>query len=242
MVYMSKQYSFEDLIHIVETLRSENGCPWDKKQTHESLKPCMMEEAAELVSSIRIYDKTGNAENMREELGDVLLQVVMHAQIAKEEQLFTLEDVIDGISAKMIRRHPHIFGGESTAEGVEEALANWDEIKRKEKEGKTWIESPLREIPKELPALTRAPKVLKKADKLYGAGNDYDENVMKLEKAVRELKDFEPEANDLKLEKIFGEILINLSDIARQFKISQEQILTDKVEDIIDRYEPMPKP
>ena len=242
MVYMSKQYSFEDLIHIVETLRSENGCPWDKKQTHESLKPCMMEEAAELVSSIRIYDQTGNAENMREELGDVLLQVVMHAQIAKEEQLFTLEDVIDGISAKMIRRHPHIFGNENTVEAVEEVFASWDEIKRKEKEGKAWIESPLREIPKELPALTRAPKVLKKADKLYGVGNDYDENVMKLEKAVRELKDLQPEINDLKLEKIFGEILINLSDIAGQFKISQEQILTDKVEDIIDRCEPMPKP
>ena len=104
-----KQYTLEDLIHIVETLRSENGCPWDRKQTHKSLKPCMMEEAAELVSSIRIYDTTGNAENMREELGDILLQVVMHAQIAREEGLFAMEDVIREISAKMIRLHPHVF-------------------------------------------------------------------------------------------------------------------------------------
>lgn len=239
---MSKHYSFEDLIHIVEVLRSEDGCPWDRKQTHESLKPCMMEEAAELISSIRIYEKTGNAENMCEELGDMMLQVVMHAQIAKEEQLFSLEDVIDEISAKMIRRHPHIFGNKDAAEGIEEVFANWDEIKRKEKEGKTWIESPLREVPKELPALTRAPKVLKKADKLYGIGKDYKENIRKLEKAVRELEELHPEVNCLKLGEIIGEILINLSDISRQFKISQEQILTDKVEDIIDRYEPMRKP
>ena len=90
---MNGKYSFEDLIHIVETLRSENGCPWDRKQTHESLKPCMMEEAAELVSSIRIYDKTGNAENMREELGDILLQVMLHSQIAKEERLLFMKSV-----------------------------------------------------------------------------------------------------------------------------------------------------
>lgn len=237
---MDKKYTMEDLVHIVEALRGEDGCPWDKKQTHESLKPCMMEEAAELVASIRIYDKTGNAENMREELGDILLQVVMHSQIAGEEQLFTLEDVIDEISAKMIRRHPHVFR-DTKEDNAETVLENWEEIKKKEKEGKTWMESPLREIPRELPSLTRASKVLKKVNKLYGDGEDYYRNVLKLEKAVERLKSFQPENDDIRLEEIIGDILIGVSDISRQFRISQEQILTDRVEDIIDRYEPMPK-
>ena len=85
-----KQYTFDELVEIIETLRSENGCPWDKVQTHESLRPCMMEEAAELLGAIRIYKETGNAENMQEELGDILLQAVMHSVIAKEEGLFTI--------------------------------------------------------------------------------------------------------------------------------------------------------
>lgn len=239
---MDKQYTMEDLIHIVETLRSEHGCPWDRKQTHESLRQCIMEEAAELTASIRIYAQTGDAENMCEELGDILLQVVMHAQIAKEEQLFALEDVVDSVSAKMIRRHPHVFGDAAQTENAEEIPGRWEEIKRKEKEGKTWIESPLREIPKELPALVRAPKVLKKADKLYGSGEDYYTNVMKMEKSMGRLKEFQPEADDVKLEEIIGDILLNLSDISRQFKISPEQILNDRLDDMIERYEPMQKP
>lgn len=246
-----RQYSIEDFIHIVETLRSENGCPWDRKQTHESLKPCMMEEAAELVSSIRIYDKTGNAENMREELGDILLQVVMHAQIAKEEKLFTWEDVVNEISTKMIRRHPHVFAdhesGTDKSENLVEVknendvLTNWDEIKRREKAGKTWIESPLREIPGELPSLTRASKILKKADKLYHIGGDYWANVKSLQEAAEELKGLQPEKEDEKLAQIIGNMLMTLSDISRRYRIAQEQILTDKIEDLIERYEPMPK-
>lgn len=239
---MDRQYSFEDFVSIVETLRSENGCPWDREQTHKSLRPCMMEEAAELVSSIRIYEDTGSAENMREELGDILLQVVMHSQIAKEEELFTLEDVVHDISAKMIRRHPHVFGNQIQVEGSAEVLTNWDEIKRKEKEGKTWIASPLREIPKELPALTRASKVLKKVDKLYKQGDDYKENVHKLEQLVEKMKAWEPEMESMQLEEIIGDMLIRISDIARLYHISQEQILTDKIEDMIEAYEPMPKP
>lgn len=239
---MDRQYSFEDFVSIVETLRSENGCPWDREQTHKSLKPCMMEEAAELVSSIRIYEDTGSAENMREELGDILLQVVMHAQIAKEEGIFTLEDVVQDISAKMVRRHPHVFGNEIQVENSAEVLTNWDEIKRKEKEGKTWIESPLREIPKELPALTRASKVLKKVDKLYKPGADYKADVYKMEQLVQKMKAWEPEMGSAQIEELFGDMLITLSDIARLYHISQEQILTDKIEDIIEVYEPMPKP
>lgn len=237
---MDRQYSMEDFIRIVETLRSEEGCPWDRVQTHASLKPCMMEEAAELVASIRIYDKTGDVENMREELGDILLQVVMHSQIAREENLFTLEDVIDEISRKMIRRHPHVFG-ESGMKDEESIRSSWDEIKKKEKEGRTWIESPLREIPMELPALTRASKVLKKVDRLYGAGNSYASGVSALEEAVRKMAQCHPEEEGGEAEKIIGDMLINICDIASQLNASGEQILTDRIEDIIDKYEPLEK-
>lgn len=231
-----KKYSYEELLEIIKVLRSENGCPWDRVQTHESLKPCMMEEAAELLASIRIYDQTGNPENMIEELGDVLLQVVMHAQIASEEGIFTMEDVVDEVSRKMIRRHPHVFGTES-ADTADEALINWEEIKKEEKKNKEWIESPLREIPKELPALTRAAKVLKKVDKFYEKGNSYEQDVEALQKALDALKMCKPQLYSKELEQIMSDILIGISDIARIYKLSQEQILTDRIEDMIEKYE-----
>lgn len=233
---MDKKYTYEDLLGIIRMLRGENGCPWDKAQTHESLKPCMMEEAAELLASIRIYDQTGNPENMCEELGDVLLQVVMHAQIASEEGLFTMADVVDEVSRKMVRRHPHVFGA-GEADTPEEVLTNWEEIKRKEKKDKNWIESPLREIPRELPALTRASKVLKKIDKYYAGGSTYEQDVDALIRSVEELRVCKPELYSKEVERIMADMLLKLSDIARLTKISQEQVLTDRIEDLIDRYE-----
>ena len=125
----------ERLQDVVRKLRGEDGCKWDRAQTHESLKPECIEEAAEVVAGINILDKTGNAENLKEELGDLLLQVMFHAVIAEEEGLFTLDDVCKGISEKLIRRHPHVFGDIKVG-GTEEVLANWEEIKAKEKEGK----------------------------------------------------------------------------------------------------------
>ena len=120
-------YSFEELVGIIARLRGEDGCPWDKKQTHESLIPCLRDEAEEVVQAIEKQDK----ENLCEELGDVLLQVLMHSQIARENGSFTLEDVIDGISRKMIRRHPHVFG-DAKAATPEESLALWKQIKAEE--------------------------------------------------------------------------------------------------------------
>ena len=232
----SKKYTYEEFLEIIRTLRGENGCPWDKVQTHESLKPCMTEEAAELLASIRIYEKTGNPENMIEELGDVLLQVVLHAQIASEEGLFTMADVVDGVSRKMVRRHPHVFGT-GNADTPEEVLTNWEEIKKEEKKDKDWVESPLREIPQELPALTRAAKVLKKADKYYGQGSTYEQDVDALQEAVEALRACKPEAYSKELERILADMLMRLSDIARIGKISHEQALTDRIEDLIDQYE-----
>ena len=123
---------FDAFVATIAALRSENGCPWDRKQTHESLKECLVEETGEVLEAI---DKKDDA-NLCEELGDVLLQVVMHAQIAAEEGRFTIEDVISGVNEKMIRRHPHVFG-DIKVSSVEEGLDLWEQIKQKEKEAKS---------------------------------------------------------------------------------------------------------
>lgn len=131
---------FDRLKQVVAHLRAEDGCPWDREQTHKSLKPECIEEAAEVICGINILEETGNADNLKEELGDLLLQVVMHAQIAEEEGLFTMDDVCRGISEKMIRRHPHVFGAE-TVNDSGEVLTRWVDIKKQEKTGKEWAES-----------------------------------------------------------------------------------------------------
>ena len=235
---MKKQYTFDEFTDIIKELRSEHGCPWDREQTHNSLKPCISEETAELLAAIRIYDTKGNYENMREELGDILLQVVMHSQIAKEEGLFSIEDVITEISEKMIRRHPHVFG-DVKADTAEEVLNNWDDIKKKEKENQSWIESPFMEIPLELPALTRASKVLKKQDKLYQDVPSLEEALDGLKDSVSKMENLlkEGSADKVELEECFAKALLNLSNIAMKNKIAGEQLLVDEIEKIIDKYE-----
>ena len=231
-----KKYTYEDFLEIIKTLRSENGCPWDREQTHMTLRPCLMEEAAEVMAAIRILEQSGSSENLREELGDVLLQVVMHAQIAQEEGLFTMEDVVNEVAEKMVRRHPHVFGSVAV-DGSAQVLENWEEIKKKEKEGKTYIASPLQEIPMELPALTRATKVIKKVDKLYEPAPDYNATVMQLQEAVDKLAGINPSDYDESIAGEVGNILMAISNISRICKLSPEQILTDRIEEIIDGHE-----
>ena len=132
----------EQLVNIMKLLRSENGCPWDREQTHSSLKAACIEEAAEVVCGINILEKTGNSDNLKEELGDLLLQVVLHSQIAEEEGLFNFEDVAKCVKEKMIRRHPHVFAEESV-NSTSQVLKRWDEIKREEKVGKEWMDAEL---------------------------------------------------------------------------------------------------
>ena len=129
----------ERLKEIVEKLRAEDGCPWDREQTHESLKPECIEEAAEVVCGINILKATGDPENLKEELGDLLLQVMFHAVLAQEEGLFTFDDVAKAINEKMIRRHPHVFAGKEY-KSDEERHAAWAAIKKEEKAGKEWHE------------------------------------------------------------------------------------------------------
>lgn len=234
-----KKYTTEEFLEIIRILRSENGCPWDREQTHQSLRPCMVEEAAELQAAVRIYDTTGNADNLREELGDILLQVVMHSQIAFEEGLFTYEDVVAEVSQKMIRRHPHVFGSHE-ADTSEKVLVQWEEIKKKEKEAATWTVSPLCDIPIELPALARGTKVAKKIHQLYQEGPSFDEVILRMNRLVEDMgasnqsvlldrgSEEQKEIKEL-LEEQVGELLWNVCEMSRIYGMSPEQILSDQI-------------
>lgn len=229
------KYSYDEFRNIIKTLRSENGCPWDREQTHDSLKPCIIEEAAELAASIRIYNETGDDTNLCEELGDVLLQVFMHSQIAEEEARFTLDDVIDKISEKMIRRHPHVFG-DASATTSDQVLEKWDDIKRKEKETQPWVTSVLREVPIELPALIRTQKVLKKVDSIYNISQNMEETIQNIEQNLCDIKvQYKQENSDLS--DVIGSLFLNCVDVARLSKVNSEQALTDTLEDLIKRIE-----
>lgn len=144
--------SFKRFCEVVRHLRAEDGCPWDRAQTHTSLKPYCIEEAAEVI---------GDAENLKEELGDLMLQILLHAQIAEEEGLFTIREVMDGASEKMIRRHPHVFGKPMLSEQGE-PITDWDAIKKQEKAGKEWTEAYLPG------ALEEAEKLLERAEERKG--------------------------------------------------------------------------
>ena len=154
---MNDQEAIAGLKAIVEKLRSENGCSWDRVQTHESLKAACVEEAVEVVGGINILKETGDPVNLREELGDLLLQVMFHSVIAEEEGLFTFEDVVKTVSDKMIRRHPHVFEGKVFASDEERHNA-WAEIKKQEKAGREWEEEYLEDAMNEAERLIRQAK------------------------------------------------------------------------------------
>ena len=151
----------ERLRNVVQRLRAEDGCPWDKVQTHTSLKTTCIEEAAEVICGINILDDRGDAENLREELGDLLLQVMFHAVIAEEEGLFNFEDIARTASEKMIRRHPHVFSG-ATYDSDEARHAAWEQIKQAEKAGKEWQEPYLKS------AMEEAEELIEKAKRRKG--------------------------------------------------------------------------
>lgn len=229
MKHLDDNYTFEEFLEIIARLRSENGCSWDREQTHESLRPCIMEECAELTAAIRIYKETGDYANLQEELGDVLLQVVMQSQIAREEGLFTIEDVIQGISSKMVRRHPHVFG-EVQVENSQQVLKNWEEIKKKEKAEQSGAGAKLAELPPELPALIKAQKIQKRVDRqnpdpaAYETYYQHLQTLMTRLEAGRELPEDERERQ-------FGEALYTLAGLARKAGVHAEQCLEDTIAD-----------
>lgn len=177
--FLKEKYDFEDLMRIVKKLRAPDGCPWDRKQTHESIHDCMIEETFEVIEAVNQHD----IPNLREELGDVLLQVLLHSVIAEEEKEFTFEEVVDELAAKLIRRHPHVFGEDKPAESPEEGLSRWEAVKKKEKESKKSTKvGELSRIPQELPPVMRAYKVIKKAEKYYGRTDGAEELLEEVKK------------------------------------------------------------
>ena len=225
----NEKYTYEEFLEIIARLRAKDGCPWDWEQTHESLKNCMIEEAYEAVEAIDLKDD----ENLKEELGDVLLQIVMHAQIAGEERRFDMTDVIDGVARKMIRRHPHIFGDVS-ADSSQEVLKNWEEIKKQEKNETSVLEG-VQRVPKALPANIRAQKVLKKA-----AAADYGPADLKAAKAMVQ-KDFSAlmawaDSDETADENgDFGALMLSLINLSRFLNVNAENSLTNAIEKFINR-------
>jgi len=200
----------------MQKLRSPKGCPWDREQNFNSLLPYLLEESYEYIDAVQ----SGNVKLMVEELGDVLLQVVFHAQIAKEEGKFTIDDVIKAICEKMIRRHPHVFGDENLGTSAE-VLKKWEEIKNSEKEEKP--KSAMDKVPRSMVALSRAQELSRRAAKV---GFDWSNPEPVLEKVKEEIAEFELEKNgSLEAEEEFGDILFALVNLARHKGINAETAL-----------------
>lgn len=197
-----EKYEISDLLEVMKILRSENGCPWDREQTHKSIRADLIEETYEVVEAIDNDD----AVLLREELGDLLLQVVFHARIAEEEGLFNFNDVCNDVCEKMIIRHPHVFA-DVKADNTEDVLKNWDAIKMQTKDQKTHAES-MDSVARTLPSLMRAQKLSKKAGK-YGMDNRT-------------------------LEHKIGDMLLELTAICAECKIDSEKALYDACERKLD--------
>ena len=194
----------EDLIGLMKTLRSEKGCPWDREQNHESLKRYLIEETYEVLEAIDLRDK----DKLCEELGDLLLQIVFHAQIESEEGNFTMDDIITGICKKIITRHTHVFGKDniSTSEGVEN---NWELIKKKEKGMITQTEV-LKAVPKNLPALMRSYKVQQKAAQVGFDWDNIEDVFNKVYEEIKELKDVYQSKNVERINDEIGDVILLL--------------------------------
>ena len=222
-------YGFEDLITVVEVLRSEEGCPWDREQDHKSIRRDFIEETYEVIEAI----DTENPELLREELGDVLLQVTFHAQIETEIGRFTIEDVANDICVKLIHRHPHVFG-DVEADTSEKVLSNWEKIKSEEKERVT-VTDKLRAIPPMLPALMRAEKVGKKASCFDFV--DAESVMAKVYEELDELKEAMAEGRAEHIEEEMGDLLLTVTSLCRKIGVESEVALSRATNKFIDRFE-----
>ncbi len=226
-----QNYNIDDLLKIMEILRSEEGCPWDKQQTHDSIRNNFLEEAYEVVDAIDRDNKV----DLKEELGDCLLQVVFHSQIAKENGDFDIEGVADGICKKLILRHPHIFG-EVQADTAEKVLDNWDKIKMTEKGQQSYTDT-LKSVPKAFPALMRATKVQKRAAKANFDWEDVYEPLMKVGEELSELEEAVEDGCPYKISEEFGDMLFAAVNVSRFLKVDAEQTLANATDKFIKRFE-----
>ena len=224
-----ERYSFDDLCDIVTILRSNVGCPWDKEQTHKSLRRDFIEETYEVIEAI----DTEDPKLLREELGDVLLQIVFHADIEHEEGRFDIDDVANDISAKLIHRHPHVFG-ELKLDNSEDVLANWDKIKGVEKQRNTLTDK-LRSIPPMLPALMRAQKVGKKAS--FFDFPTVEDVYAKLNEEIAEVKEAAESGDKDAVMEEMGDLLLTVTSLARKLGVDSEQALFNATNKFLDRFE-----
>ena len=222
--------NLERLIEIIDILRSENGCKWDREQTHSSLRKNMLEEAYEAVDAIDDND----FKHLQEELGDVLLQVVLHSQIAKEEKAFNIEDVAKGISDKLVHRHPHVFGDVKVS-STSEILDNWEKLKKEEKPHRTSI---MDGISKAQSALMSAQKISKKT---VNVGFEWPNEDSLYDCVYSEIKEFKDAKTKEEKEEELGDILFAVVNLARWNKLDAEQALLKANKKFINRFKSMEK-
>lgn len=223
-------------IDVVAKLRAPDGCPWDRQQTHESMKNELLEETYELIDAINQKDDY----KIKDELGDVFMQVLMHAQIAREENKFDLGDVAEQLSSKLIRRHPHVFG-DVTVENTDQVIDNWEKIKVTEK-GYTDRKSAVDGIPESFTALMKAYKIGKKAVKVGFDWSSTEGAVEKLDEEIGELKEAIKKGHDEKhIEEELGDVLFCVCNVARKLKIQPEVALNHTVDKFYNRFTLMEK-
>lgn len=226
-------YSFEDLVQIMQLLRSEDGCPWDREQTHESIRKNLIEETYEAVDAI---DK-GDLELLKEELGDVLLQVIFHARIEEENGSFDINDVCNDICKKLIVRHPHIFG-DVVAKDADAVLTNWEEIKKQTKGIVKQSES-LMDLPKCLPSLVRATKIQSRAKKVGFDWDSVDGAMIKVDEELNELKSAISSKDEQAAEEELGDLLFAVTNVSRFIACDAEEALYKSNEKFINRFKIM---
>ncbi len=226
-----ERYTFKDLLEIMARLRAPGGCPWDREQNHNSLKRYLIEEAYEVLEAI----DEQKPEKLCDELGDLLLQVVFHAQIAKESKQFDIDDVIHGVSSKMISRHRHVFG-EEEAETSDDVLDIWEKQKKKEKGFETQTQV-LKDVPPNLPALMRSFKVQQKAAQVGFDWDNIEDAFMKIKEEANELKEAYKSGNTAHMEEELGDLLFAVVNVSRFMKVQPELALTATVNKFIRRFE-----
>ena len=223
-------YNVQDLLEIMRILRAPGGCPWDAEQTHESIKKNLIEETYEVIEAINKKDK----ELLCEELGDLLMQVVFHAQMEQETGAFDFNDVADGVCKKLVERHPHVFG-EVKISGVDDVLTNWDAIKMKTKKQKTTTDSML-SVPRELPALMRATKLQKKAADVGFDWSDVSGALDKLEEEIAELRQAIDNNDGTNMTEELGDVLFSAVNVSRFIKTDAEEALTAASDKFLSRF------
>lgn len=229
---LQNKKDFSDLLRIIETLRGEDGCPWDREQTHKSLKKAVIEESYEVIDAIDQEDE----DSLIEELGDVLLQIVFHASIGREDGYFDIGDVIQGICNKMISRHPHVFKSNGKLNNSEEVLIKWDELKKKEK-GYSSISEEMKGVTKGLPALLRAHKVQEKAKKVGFDFENISFAINKIKEEINEVIDVYNTDNMEKIQEEVGDLLFSCVNVARFLKVDEEIALNYTIDKFIKRFE-----